>query len=62
MMTTYQANEEKNTLKWIGEAGTQSHHKLLTPSTQPRIRREFKTQSFLLRSKGFKPHIQHPSF
>jgi len=61
-MTTYQANKKKkNTPKWIGEAGIQSHHKP-HPKHTTQNQEGIQTQSFSLKSKGFKPHIRHPSF
>lgn len=60
-MATHQVNKKKKTIsKWVGEAG---HNFTTNPNSvrHPTNRRELKTQSFFLRSKGFEPHMGHPT-
>ena len=60
-MTAHLANEMKTTLKWVGEARTQSHHKSYPQHGDPKLG-ENSTQSFSLRREGLEPQIGHLNF
>lgn len=60
-MTTHWVNEEKITLKQVGEAGTQCYLKAHPGSVTCNLK-ELKTQSFSLWSEAFEPYIGHPNF